>query len=109
MLIGFFVGLVTGLVENNVSQPSADNSKYYGFPLIWRIIDTTGVRSVYFPGFFVDWAFGIVLTLFMLLIAKKTEETIMRRNPPSKKKSVHRLVDFQAIWAGIPINVTDLA
>lgn len=92
-LVGFFVVLVTGLVEINTNQPSEDNNKNYGFPLVWRIVDNTGLISVHFPEFFSDWGFGIVITSFMLWIARRTEKAIMKKNPPLKKKSVHRSVD----------------
>ena len=99
VFIGLFVGLVTGLVENGASQVGMTQKRYYGFPLIWRIVDAnTGVRSVDYLGFFVDWGFGAVIASFMIFVAQQTEKRIMKRSPPptKKRRPSHRLVDLQS-------------
>lgn len=98
VFIGFFVGLATGLVENGTGQVDTTQNRYYGFPLIWRIVNAnTGAKSVGYSGFFVDWGFGAVIAAFMIFIAQQTEKRIMKRSPPPTKKrqSSRRLVDLQ--------------
>ena len=101
VLIGLFVGLATGLVEDGTGQVNETQNRYYGFPLFWRIVDAnTGARSADYLGFFVDWGFGAVIAAFMIFVAQQTERKIMRRHPPPTKKrhAGRRLVDLQNLW-----------
>jgi hypothetical protein len=58
VVIGFFVGFGSGLVENN--PDSAGTAKYYGFPFAWRAVDEGGQKYAYPSELLADCVFGIV-------------------------------------------------
>jgi hypothetical protein len=84
IVVGFFIGFGSGLIENVSGPASVPGNKYYGFPLAWRAVNTsTGDRYEYPVELFVDCLFGV---LMVSIIAGTTIITENRLIKKSRKK-----------------------
>ena len=79
VVVGFFVGFGSGLVE---IEPG-----YYGFPLAWRVVDTvTGDRFALWLELFVDCLFGMLMVGMVAVAAAVTEKWVGKKGKPTKRK-----------------------
>ncbi len=85
LVVGFFVGLATGLVENNTETLGLYENKYYGFPLAWRSI-YNGELTVYYDALLADIVFGVVIAAIMFAVAMKTIKLMEKKVPPKTVK-----------------------
>lgn len=80
IVIGLFIGFVSGLVENSPDS-AGPSDKYYGFPLAWRMVDTTtGEKYTYAPELLIDCIFGIVIVSIIAATALLTEKWMAKKN-----------------------------
>lgn len=86
LVIGFFVGLATGLVENNAETLGLYENKYYGFPLAWRLVYNSELKTVYYDALLVDIVFGVVIAAIMFAVAMKTIKLMEKKVPPKTTK-----------------------
>jgi len=79
VVVGFFVGFGSGLVEIE--------SGYFGFPLAWRVVDlVTGEKSVLWLELFVDCLFGMLMVGMVAVAAALTEKYMVKKEKPKKRK-----------------------
>jgi len=70
VVISFCIGLVSGFVENP-PEASVIGHKYYGWPLVWRIIRMfLGEEYLYFE-LFVDLLFWFLIVAIVYVVVKK--------------------------------------
>jgi hypothetical protein len=82
ILVGFFVGFGSGLVENSPVSVGNPGNKYYGFPLAWRTVNTeTGQKDAYPLELFLDCLFGIAVVSVIAATALATEKRMTKRLP----------------------------
>ena len=81
IVLGFFVGFGSGLVENAPIFASNPQDKYYGFPIVWRAVNTkTGEKNAYAPELFADCLFGVAVVSTVAAMALATEKRLMKKN-----------------------------
>ena len=84
IVVGFFIGFGSGLIENTSGPANVPGDKYYGFPLAWRAVNTvTGSRYEYPVELFVDCLFGVLFVSIIAGAAIITENRLMKK---SRKK-----------------------
>jgi hypothetical protein len=84
IVVGFFIGFGSGLIENASGPASVPGNKYYGFPLAWRAVNTsTGGRYEYPVELFEDCLFGVLLVSIIAGVTIITENSLMKK---SRKK-----------------------
>jgi len=71
VVVGVCVGLVSGFVENRPGGVTIPENKYYGYPLIWRLIDAFAGEKYYYFELLVDCIFWIAIILIVGLLTKK--------------------------------------
>jgi len=78
LLVGFFVGFGSGLIENQPDSVSIPGNKYYGFPFVWRMVEMeSGNYETYVDKLFLDIAFGWAL---IAVVAAAAMITMKRMN-----------------------------
>ena len=86
LVLGFFVGFGSGLVEVESGFPHVPENKYYGFPLAWRMVDTTtGERSEFWLELFVDCLFGMLMVGMVAVAAAVTEKWMGKKGKQTRK------------------------
>jgi hypothetical protein len=86
IVVGFFVGFGSGLVENTPDFASIPQNTYYGFPLVWRAVNTTtGEKYTYAFELFADCLFGIVLASIIVATTLATEKWLAKKNKRIRK------------------------
>lgn len=86
IVLGFSVGFGSGLVENTPDFASNPQNRYYGFPLVWRAVNTTtGEKYTYAFELFADCLFGIVLASIIAATTLATEKWLAKRNKQTVK------------------------
>lgn len=71
VIIGFNLGLASGLVERKPDLVTIPENKYYGFPFVWRSTDPfVGEKHFYFE-FFLNCLFWTIIAFIALFMAKK--------------------------------------
>ena len=87
LFVGFFVGFGSGLIENRPDSVSIPGNRYYGFPLVWRMVEMeSGTYETYVDKLFLDIAFGWVIIAVVAVAAMITMRRMSRKNQPSAKK-----------------------
>lgn len=79
VFVGFFVGFGSGLIE----QPGlgVPEERYYGFPLVWRMVNTaTGDKFTYPLELFIDVVFGVVIVSIIAVSTVMTYNWMNRRH-----------------------------
>jgi hypothetical protein len=85
VVVGFFVGFGSGLVEVEPDFADIPENKYYGFPLAWRVVNTaTGEKFTYPLELFVDCLFGILM-VGIVAVATAVTEKWMKKNAQTSK------------------------
>jgi len=73
LLVGFFIGFGSGLIENLPDSVSIPGNKYYGFPLVWRMVEMeSGNYVTYVDKLFLDIAFGWAIIAVVAMAAMIT-------------------------------------
>jgi len=73
LLVGFFIGFGSGLIENLPDSVSISGNKYYGFPLVWRMVEMeSGNYVTYVDKLFLDIAFGWAIIAVVAVAAMIT-------------------------------------
>ena len=73
LLVGFFIGFGSGLIENLPDSMSIPGNKYYGFPLVWRMVEMeSGNYVTYVDKLFLDIAFGWAIIAVVAVAAMIT-------------------------------------
>lgn len=86
VVIGFFVGFGSGLVEVKPGYAHIPENRYYGFPLAWRAVDTaTGEKSAYGLELLVDCLFGMLMTGMVAVAAAVTEKWVGKKSKQTRK------------------------
>lgn len=77
MIVGFFVGFGSGLVENGPA--------YFGFPIAWRMVDvSTGDKVAYPLELFLDILFGIGMVAIVAAVTILTERWVSNKNKQTR-------------------------
>jgi hypothetical protein len=80
-LVGVLASLSSGLVENKPDFISIPENKYFGFPLVWRMLNTaTGETYSYYFELAIDWLFWFALALIVTVVAIATQKSIRKSN-----------------------------
>jgi uncharacterized membrane protein YfcA len=89
LFVGFFVGFGSGLIENRPDSESIPGNKYYGFPLVWRMVEMeSGTYETYVDKLFLDIAFGWVIIAVVAAAAMITMKRMNRKEQiPTKRKN----------------------
>jgi hypothetical protein len=86
VVVGFFVGFGSGLVEVEPDFAHIPENKYYGFPLAWRVVDTaTGERFAFGFELFVDCLFGMLMVGMVAVAAVVTEKWMKKKNTQTSR------------------------
>ena len=87
IVMGFFIGFGSGLVENNLGFANGPQNTYYGFPLAWRAVNIkTGQKYGYPFELLFDVLFGMVMVSIVAVAFWATERHIMKNDKPVKRK-----------------------
>jgi hypothetical protein len=65
---GLLLSLATGLVENSPSEVGIPEYKHYGYPLVWRVTETSEPTEFRFTSLAIDSAFWIAISLLAIII-----------------------------------------
>jgi hypothetical protein len=88
ILIGFFVGFGSGLIENDPGFLHIPEQRYYGFPLVWRMVDTaSGEKFTYPVELLADIVFGIVMVATVVLAMSLTVKYLNRKEAQKQEKT----------------------
>jgi uncharacterized membrane protein YfcA len=89
LFVGFFVGFGSGLIENRPDSESIPGNKYYGFPLVWRMVEMeSGTYETYVDKLFLDIAFGWIIIAVVAAAAMITMKRMNRKKQiPTKRKN----------------------
>jgi len=87
LILGIFAGLATGLVENDPATAPASKDRYYGFPLVWRLVNAnSGQKAIFYAELLVDIVFGMVIAAVMVAVALMTAKLMEKKVPPKTNK-----------------------
>jgi len=70
VVCGVLVSLATGIIEN-APQASIIGSRYYGYPLVWRITMTLQPDKLDFTTLAIDSLFWIMISSVVLTVVLK--------------------------------------
>ena len=80
VVIGLAIGFVSGLVENSPDSAGIPGNKYYGFPLVWRMVSMeTGQKDAYAPELLLDCLFGTAIASVIVATALVTEKWVTKK------------------------------
>jgi hypothetical protein len=78
-LIGALVNLSSGFFENKPDFISVPENEYFGFPLIWRMLNTaTGNTYLYSLKFAIDYLFWFVIVSIVIVVAILVQKQMRR-------------------------------
>ena len=85
VVVGFFVGFGSGLVENEPGFVHIPENKYYGFPLAWRMVNTATEDKVAYPlELFLDVLFGIGMIAIVVAVTVLTDRWVSNKNKQTR-------------------------
>jgi hypothetical protein len=80
IVVGFFIGFGSGLVENTPGFTGNPQDKYYGFPFVWRAVNTvTGQRYGYPLELLFDVFFGIGMVSIIIVAFSATQRWMTKK------------------------------
>jgi hypothetical protein len=78
-LVSLFAGLASGFFESKPDFVSIPENKYFGFPLIWRMLNTaTGETRLYSFELAIDCLFWFALVSIAAVVAMATEKSVKK-------------------------------
>jgi hypothetical protein len=78
-LVSLFAGLASGFFESKPDFVSIPENKYFGFPLIWRMLNTaTGETGLYFFELAIDCLFWFALVSIVAVVAMVTRKSVKK-------------------------------
>lgn len=78
-LAGVFASLGSGLFENKPDFVSIPENEYFGFPLVWRMLNTaTGETRLYSFELTIDWLFWFALVSIVAVVAMVTQKSVKK-------------------------------
>jgi hypothetical protein len=81
IVVGFFIGFGSGLVENDLNFGNTPQNKYYGFPFAWRAVNkVTGQKYSYPLELLYDVLFGIAMVSIIAATFWATQRQMMKKN-----------------------------
>ena len=81
VLAGVLASLGSGLFENKPDFVSIPENKYFGFPLVWRMLNTaTGETRLYSFGLTIDSLFWFALVSIVAVVALVTQKSVKKRS-----------------------------
>ena len=85
VVVGFFVGFGSGLVENEPGFVHIPENKYYGFPLAWRMVNTVTEDKVAYPlELFLDVLFGIGMIAIVVAVTVLTDRWVSNKSKQTR-------------------------
>ena len=79
VLAGVLASLGSGLFENKPDFVSIPENKYFGFPLVWRMLNTaTGETRLYSFELTIDGLFWFALVSIVVLVAMVTQKLVKK-------------------------------
>lgn len=86
VFVGFFVGFGSGLVENDPGFVHVPENRYYGFPLVWRMVNTaTGDKFASPVELFIDIVFGTGIVSLVVVSMSLTMSWLKKKQPQEVK------------------------
>jgi hypothetical protein len=81
IVVGFFIGFGSGLIENSPYYAGIPENRYYGFPFVWRAVDAkTGEKYAYAVWLIIDCLFGTILASIIAAATLSTQKWMMKKN-----------------------------
>lgn len=81
-LVSLFAGLASGFFESKPDFVSIPENKYFGFPLIWRMLNTaTGETGLYFFELAIDCLFWFALVSIAAVVAIAIQKSVKKGKP----------------------------
>jgi hypothetical protein len=78
-LVGVLASLSSGLVENKPDFISIPENEYFGFPLVWRMLNTaTGETRLYSFELTIDCLFWFALVSIVAVVAMVTQKSVKK-------------------------------
>ena len=79
VLAGVFASLCSGLFESKPDFVSIPENKYFGFPLIWRMLNTaTGETDLYFFELAINCLFWFALVSIAAVVAIAIQKSVKK-------------------------------
>jgi hypothetical protein len=86
IVVGFFIGFGSGLVENSPNFASVPENRYYGFPFVWRAVNVrTGEKYTYAIWLFIDCLFGAMMASITAVTALSMQKWMMKKDRQNVK------------------------
>jgi hypothetical protein len=99
IVVGFFIGFGSGLVENRPDFASVPEERYYGFPFVWREVNTvTGEKRSYPLDLFYDILLGMAMVSIIVGTMLATQRWLMKKSRQIPKKRTGAVLVISA-WA----------
>jgi hypothetical protein len=78
-LVGVLASLSSGLFENKPDFISIPENEYFGFPLVWRMLNTaTGETRLYSFELTIDCLFWFALVSIVAVVAMVTRKSVKK-------------------------------
>ena len=78
-LVSLFAGLASGFFESKPDFVSIPENRYFGFPLIWRMLNTaTGETGLYFFELAIDCLFWFALVSIAAVVAIAIQKSVKK-------------------------------